>query len=134
MAAPAQLAMLRRLAAEPRAVIVQLQPPRLLDRATVRRRIYIEADAPGDPRGRLKEAPYAVCGSPHRMGRSDRPSSLPSLPAGTIASGRGPAVPAAGSCRHRAGSVLLWSGPTNGRRRRSTSICRWTFVRSCPRR
>jgi hypothetical protein len=68
VAVPSQLALLRRVAAEPRAVVVQLGPPRVLDRATVLSTLDISS-----------EVPVARPGA----GRSDQPlMSLPSLPAG----------------------------------------------------
>lgn len=69
VAAPAQLALLRRLAVEPRVVAFQVDPPRRLDRGAVAASVFIDVDAPG--------------GSRARAGRGDQPLvTLPRLPAG----------------------------------------------------
>jgi hypothetical protein len=69
-AAPAQLAMLRRLAHEPHVLAVQIDPPRLLDRRAIAANVFISVDAPGVE-------------SRARLGRGDQPLVvLPWLPAG----------------------------------------------------
>jgi hypothetical protein len=71
--APAQLALLRRLATEPRLVALQLQPPRFLDRSSMLSRLNIEPET-ASPSG---------AGPRGRIGRGDQPlATLPWLPAG----------------------------------------------------
>ena len=86
VAAPAQLAMLRRLAVEPHVIAFQIQPTRVLDRSAVASSIFIEADAqgagararPGGPR-----TPFTGAGLRAGLERSDQPLvTLPWLPAG----------------------------------------------------
>jgi hypothetical protein len=67
--APSQLAVLRRLATEPRVLAAGLEPPRRLDRDRVLSMLYIAASVPA--------------GSRAGPGRNDQPLvTLPSLPAG----------------------------------------------------
>jgi hypothetical protein len=66
--APAQLAVLRRLATEPRVLAMQLEPPRILDRTAMLSGLYIASETASTRAG---------------QGRSDQPLvTLPSLPAG----------------------------------------------------
>ena len=66
--APAQLAVLRRLATEPRLLAMQLEPPRILDRAEMLAGLHIASDTAPSRAG---------------QGRGDQPLvTLPSLPAG----------------------------------------------------
>jgi hypothetical protein len=70
VAAPAQLALLRRLAVEPRVVALQIDPPRLLEPRALAAKMFIDVDAP-------------AAGSGARLGRGDQPLvTLPWLPAG----------------------------------------------------
>jgi hypothetical protein len=69
----AQLALLRRLAIEPRRVALQLQPPRWVDSRTMISGLHIEPDS----------AAAGSAGPRGRTGRADQPlATLPWLPAG----------------------------------------------------
>ena len=103
VAAPAQLAVLRRVATESQLVALQIQPPRALDRSSLLSGISIESEIAG----------LAGSSGRGRIGRGDQPlTTLPWLPAGRYrirprTSGKGGSL----MIGIAADQFSIWSGP-----------------------